>query len=495
MTRTRSSESLIGLVRELLKQPKEAEWVEFKLNNDDAQEIGEYISALANSAALEEKAFAYVLWGIENNTRTIVGTQFDPTIAKRGNEELESWLLRLLSPRIDFRFFEAALSEGRVVVLEIARAFPHPVKFSGEEYIRVGSYKKKLKEFPEKERTLWRLLDKTPFEKGIAAERVSDEDVVRLLDVPAYFRLAGAPPPASTANALEALAVEELIRRGDHGRWDITNLGAILFATTLGEFRGLRRKAMRVVAYKGNDRVAAEREKEGSKGYASGFEGLIGYVNNLVPTNEVIQQALRRTVPMYPELAVRELVANAIIHQDFAVTGAGPMVEIFKNRMEITNPGEPLVPPDRFVDSPPKSRNEALASLMRRFGVCEERGSGIDKVVFETEFHQLPAPLFEVPEGFTRVVLFAHRPLSEMDKIEKRRACYLHACLRWVQGKQLTNASLRERFGIEKKNSAIASRLIADAVDAKRIVPMDPNAAPKEMRYVPWWAADREEEP
>src|SRR5690606_3908671 len=137
---------------------------------------------------------------------------------------------------------------------------------------------------------------------------------------------------------------------------------------------GLKRKAMRVVAYKGDDRIQAEREQEGGKGYAAGFEGLIGYVNTLVPTNEVIEQALRKTVPMYPELAVREVVANAIIHQDFSVTGAGPMVEIFKNRMEITNPGEPLVSTDRFVDTPPKSRNEALASLMRRFGVCEERG-------------------------------------------------------------------------------------------------------------------------
>lgn len=491
MTRTRSSESLVGLVRELLKLPKETEWVEFKHDNDNPEEIGEYISALANSAALDEKAFAYVVWGIENATRRVLGTRFDPMTAKRGNEELESWLLHKLEPRIDFRFFEVVLPEGRVVVLEIGRAFRHPVKFDREKYVRVGSYKKRLKDFPEKERALWRLLDKEPFERGIAAERVPEGDVSRLLDVSAYFRLVDAQVPSAQASALEALAAERLIQRGESGGWDVTNLGAILFAAKLSEFGRLKRKAMRVVSYPGDDRTRAEREQEGGKGYATGFEGLIAFVNGLVPTNEVIKQALRKAVPMYPEVAVRELVANAIIHQDFSVTGAGPMVEIFRNRMEVTNPGEPLVPTDRFVDSPPQSRNEALASLMRRFGVCEERGSGIDKVVFETEFHQLPAPLFEVPDGSTRVTLFAHRPLSGMDKIEKRRACYLHACLRWVQGKQLTNASLRERFGIEKRNSAVASRLIADAVEAGRIVPMDPNAAPKEMRYVPWWAADR----
>jgi ATP-dependent DNA helicase RecG len=64
----------------------------------------------------------------------------------------------------------------------------------------------------------------------------------------------------------------------------------------------------------------------------------------------------------------------------------------------------------------------------------------------------------------------------------------------WVQGKQLTNASPRERFGIDKRNSAMAFRLIADAVDAKRFVPMVPNEAPKDMRYIPWWAADPEGE-
>lgn len=103
-------------------------------------------------------------------------------------------------------------------------------------------------------------------------------------------------------------------------------------------------------------------------------------------------------------MAVWELITNELIHQDFFVTGVGPMVEIFDDRIEITNPGEPLVDTQRFVDTPPKSRYEALASLMRRFRFCEERGSEIDKVVAQIELFQLPAPLFETPEGFTRIV-------------------------------------------------------------------------------------------
>lgn len=191
---------------------------------------------------------------------------------------------------------------------------------------------------------------------------------------------------------------------------------------------------------------------------------------------------------MFPELAVRELVANALIHQDFFSTGTGPMVEIFDDRIEITNPGEPLVDTQRFVDTPPRSRNEALASLMRRIRICEERGSGIDKVGFQVELFQLPAPLFEVPQGFTRAVLFAHKPLSEMDKGERVRACYLHACLRYVTRRALTNASLRERFGVAQKNMATVSRYIREAVEAGMIKPVDGRAARRLRSYVPFWA-------
>jgi predicted HTH transcriptional regulator len=489
MTADRPADYLASLLRELCALPRETEWVEFKVNNDDPQEIGEYISALANSAALVGKAFAYLVWGVRNDDRTMEGTSVEHQAARVGNEELESWLLRLLEPKIDFRFFTVDVDGHRIVLLEITRAARHPVRFSGQEFIRVGTYKKKLKDFPEKERALWRIFDHRPFEDGIATERATDDDVLRLLDYPAYFDLLERPLPADRRGIFEALADDRLIRRSDAGGWDVTNLGAVLFAKRLDAFHGLRRKALRVIQYRGNGRTETLREQEGAKGYACGFEGLIGYIHGLLPANEVIEQALRRSVPMFPELAVRELVANALIHQDFFVTGAGPTVEIFDDRIEITNPGEPLVDTQRFVDTPPRSRNEVLASLMRRFRICEERGSGIDKVVTQVELFQLPAPIFESPEGFTRAILFAHRPLVAMDKADRVRACYLHACLRYVTRKEMTNTTLRARFGVEEQNRSTVSRLIREAVDAGVIVPADPAAAPKLMRYVPFWAA------
>ena len=489
MTTDRPSDYLVSLVRELCKLPRETEWVEFKLNNADPQKIGEYLSALANAAALNGKAFAYLVWGVEDETHRIVGTSFSPAATRKGNEPLETWLLRLLTPKIHFRFHELIVDGVTVVVLEIGRAFRHPVRFQSEEFIRIGTVKKPLKEAPDRERALWRIFDQASFEDLIAVERTSSDEVLRLLDYPAYFDLLELPLPANRDGILKALADDGLIHACEAGGWDITNLGAILFAKRLEDFRLLRRKAMRVIQYRGASRVETLKEQVGGKGYASGFAGLIDSINGQLPSNEVIGQALRKTVPKFPEPAVRELVANALIHQDFFVTGAGPMVEIFDDRIEITNPGEPLVDTQRFVDTPPKSRNDGVASLMRRFCICEERGSGIDKVVFQVELFQLPAPLFEVPQGFTRVVLFAHRPLTEMDRADRVRACYLHACLRYVTRQPMTNASVRERFGIAEKNSATASRLIREAVVTGVILPYDPHAAPKLMRYVPVWAA------
>ena len=159
MTTERNRDYLNSLLRELRALPKETEWVEFKVNNDQPEEVGEYISALANSAALVGKAFAYIVWGIENETHEIVGTTIDPTTKKIGGEEFESWLLHLLTPKIQFRFHSIEIDDKRVIILEIGRAFRHPVQFKGLEYIRVGSYKKKLKDFPEKERELWRIFD------------------------------------------------------------------------------------------------------------------------------------------------------------------------------------------------------------------------------------------------------------------------------------------------------------------------------------------------
>jgi predicted HTH transcriptional regulator len=322
----------------------------------------------------------------------------------------------------------------------------------------------------------------------MAASDLSAEDVLRLLDYPAYFELTGLPLPENRAGILNALKADQLIQEMPGGQWGIANLGAILFAKQLHSFQHLERKAVRLILYRGNSRIETVREIEGNKGYAVGFEGLVDYLKALLPSNEEIGKAFRKEVPMYPELAIRELVANAIIHQDFFVSGTGPMIELFDTRMEITNPGVPLVATDRFLDSPPQSRNEALASFMRRINICEERGSGVDKVVSQTEFYQLPAPIFEETEQHTRVVLFTYKSFRDMESEDRIRACYQHCCLKYVNRESMNNTSLRERFSIDESNSAIASRVIRQTLEAGLIKLYDPKANRKAYRYVPYWA-------
>ena len=245
---------------------------------------------------------------------------------------------------------------------------------------------------------------------------------------------------------------------------------------------------MRFVEYRGPGRTEALREHEETGGYGASFHRLMDHLRARLPGVETMEGPFRRTVLDYPDLAVRELVANALIHQDFSVSGAGPMIELFAGRLEITNPGQPLVDARRFLDSPPVSRNERLASLMRRFELCEERGIGIDRVVAEVERRLLPAPRFEAPPGGTRVVLFARREPGKMDREERIRAIYQHACLKWVSGAFATNGSLRKRFGIVENNRATVSRYLREAVDAGVIAPFDPDAAPRYRKYRPFWA-------
>lgn len=480
---------LTALLDELTALPQETEWVEFKHNKADPDEIGELISALSNSAALGRKPWGYLVWGVEDATHNIVGTTFKPRQAKVGNEELENWLARHLATRTNFQIYEFAYGDMQITLFKIQPAPRTPVAFRQIEYIRIGSSKKKLREYPEKARQLWAMFSETPFEKGIALSDVSAEKVVALIDSTAYFDLIDKPFPADRSGVLERLVSEAIVLQKGESTYDITNLGAVLFAKNLNAFVTLSRKVVRVVVYEGTNRVKTLKKQEGTKGYAAGFEGLVDYTNDQLPQHEEIGQALRTSVKMYPEIAIRELVANALIHQDFSISGTGPTIEIFSDRIEITNPGIPLIDPLRFLGTPPRSRNEVLASLMRRLKICEELGTGIVKVITEIEEYRLPAPEFRVSDNHFKATLFAPKRLSEMDKKDKIRACHQHACLMYVSNKVMTNASLRKRFAIRDEDYSVASRIIADTIEVDLVKRHDDGSlSRKHAKYVPAWA-------
>jgi predicted HTH transcriptional regulator len=463
--------------------------VEFKYNNDDPERIGEYVSALSNSAALLGQEAAYLVWGVDDASRQPVGTSARPLDRRVGNEELENWLSHNTTPRIHARFVEWELGGQPMVLLRIEPAWGMPVAFKGTEWIRIGSVKAKLKAHPGREKDLWAVLSGRCFEQGVAEIAVSGDQVLASFDYPKYFELSETSLPANRTGIFERLVQDRLIVVGGNDTFSITNLGAILFARELAHFPTLSRKAMRIVKYRGLSRTETEHEKLIQTGYASSFEAIAEYINDLCPSNEVLERALRRDVRMYPGRAIRELVANALIHQDFSISGTGPMVEVFDDRLEISNPGLPLIEPLRFIDHSPRSRNEILADLMRRLGICEERGSGFDKVVTAVELYQLPAPDVRTDSTHTRVVLFAHKALGDMDKGDRMRACYQHSCLLYVSNRVMTNSTLRERFGLEESGYPTASRIIRETIAGGLVKPEDPaNQSRKHARYVPFWA-------
>jgi predicted HTH transcriptional regulator len=254
------------------------------------------------------------------------------------------------------------------------------------------------------------------------------------------------------------------------------------------DFPDLARKAPRVVVYSGASKAETRLDQIGTKGYAVGFQGLVRFVMAQLPQNEVIEDALRREVKLVPEIAIRELVANGLIHQDVRMTGVSVMVEIYSNRVEISNPGEPVVPVERFIDGY-QSRNERLADLMRRMGVCEEKSSGIDRVVQAAEVYQLPAPDFRAGHRRTYVTIYGPRDFEEMDRGDRVRACYQHCALRWVMSERMTNESLRERFHLPENKRAIASQIIAATTEAGLIKADEKvGSSRKYARYLPFWA-------
>ena len=391
-----------------------------------------------------------------------------------------------LDPRIDFEIVEFDMGDKHIAMFLIPATHNQPVEFMHHAYIRVGSITRKLQEFPEKARKIWKKGDKTTFEERIALEKVAADEVVDLLDTQSYFELLGLPYPSNRQGVVEKFLSEDLITK-NRTSYNVTNLGAILFAKDLNNFSGLKRKAIRVIVYDGKNKLKTIREQIGRRGYAVGFVGLVNWVNGQLPMNEVIGDALRSEVSMYPEIAVRELIANALIHQDFEEKGF-PMIEIYSDRIEITNSGIPLITPQRFIDEY-QSRNDKLADLMRRSGICEEKGSGIDKVIASTEAFQLPAPDFLIQQRHTKAVMYAYMDLNDMDKKDKVRACYQHCCLRYVINEKMTNQSLRERFKIEKHNAATASRIIRDTMEQGLIKDDDPTTnTRKYAKYIPFWA-------
>lgn len=473
------------LLNHLVTLPSESEWVEFKHNFHSKEEIGERISALSNSAALLSKSYGYIVFGIENDTHNIVGTSFHAKNHKVGNEELENWLVSRLNPRIDVECIEFESQGKHISMYRIPSATDRPVTFLHIAYIRVGSLTRKLMDFPDKEAKIWKF-NRSKLLHQIAAKSCRNiNEVISLLSVETYFDRLNLPMPHTSEGILERFISEHFITTSDVG-YDITELGALLLAKDLRQFESLYRKCIRVIVYKGKNKVETVREKYFEQGYALCFPQMIDWINGQLPANEEIGVALRTDVRMYPEIAIREISANMVIHQDFNVLGF-PMVEIYSDRIEISSPGQPLISTDRFIDAY-QSRNEELADVMRRMGFCEEKGSGMDKAVEAIEKYQLPAIKYRVTDIRTTIILNEYRDWSETTREERVQACYQHACLKYLSNEMMTNKSFRIRMGVNEKNYSSISGVIKETIERGLIKVGTPEGTNRrDIAYIPAW--------
>lgn len=447
--------------------------------------LAEHLSALANYPG-----GGYLVFGVDN-----VGSPIgvDEQTVEATTTQLANLGRSALEPPVSIDHAVGDFESARLLFVHVPESAVKPVHLRNagleDAFIRSGGTTRKASR--HEIGTLF-LNSRTPhWEESRCSVLLPDSDFTAILDVDPIFTMLERPVPTTQEDVLVWMVGERFIVREPAGGGYVTNLGAMAAARRLGDFADLSRKAVRVVVYDGLNKLKSRREQEGTKGYAISFQGLMDFVKSLLPQSEVIEQALRTVRTVYPELALREIIANALIHQDFSVTGAGPLVEIFDDRIEVSNPGG-LLPSkqlDRLIGTQPESRNEQMARAFRRYKICEERGSGLLKAGLQVELYGLPPIEFTTGSNHFKVTLYSPRTFAQMSPHERLEACYQHAVLKFYSDSTMTNTSLRERLKMPEKQRSMVSVLIQDAIDKRLVKPANPeNTSKKFAEYVPFWA-------
>ena len=482
----------MDLIYQLVGFPSETEWIEFKEGNHDPIQIGKDISALANAAAYHGRECAYKIWGVDDDTHALVGTSFKPLEKKaKGNQPLQIWLRRMLSANANYDFETIEHDGLTFVVATVRAAVGQPVYFEKRAYIRIGSSTTELATASQREAELWRRLQGTDFERRAAVEHADYAEVRELLAIESFYQLVHMQEPSSSEAVLSQLVEQDIVRPLDDGSLVITNLGALLLARRLSVFPGLRKRALRVIRYAGKGNLDIIDDYEFDEGYALMLPKAEQRIMSAIPAEDRVEGAFRRLAPAIPQRAVRELLVNAVVHQDLSATDSSPLVCMYDNRIEFSNPGASLIPVDRVLNALPKTRNVGLVRLLRQMDLCEEGGTGWDRAVNACEQAHLAAPRIESsPELGTKVTLFSDARYERMSKAERIDATYWHACLMYAQSESMSNQTLRERFGLpaEPKSTVAISRLLRECCDAGLIREEDAESGARYRRYVPSWA-------
>jgi len=393
-----NNDELIKLIDDFRKLPKETEWVEFKVNNDTPDEIGEYLSALANSACLHNQIAGYLVFGIENKTHAVVGTSFHPRSAKIGNEEIENWISRLLNPRADFRIHEFVYDGRTLVVIEVDPAHHIPVKFKNEAFIRVGSYKKHLKDYPEKESKIWRKKEKHDWSAEIC-EGASLDDL----------------DPAALARARENYKRKHPSKAADADAWDdvtflnkakitiqgnITRTAIILLGKDESEHFLSPSVARISWILKGEHNVEKDYEHFGPP-FLLNIDAVYAKIRNLKYRYLLDNTLFPTEVTKYEPYVIREALNNCIAHQDYELRGRLTVVEN-PDDLLFANLGSFLPESVEKVieqDSPQEYyRNSFLAQAMVSLNLIDTQGGGIKKMFSLQMNRYFPLPDYDLSD-------------------------------------------------------------------------------------------------
>lgn len=457
-----------------LLQQKEGRHLEFKeaRNSYSLDKLYEYVVGIANSGG------GNMLFGVTDE-RQIVGTQ-----AFRDVQDLEHRIHVKLHIQVITR--EMFVQGNRVLMLIIPQRHKGvPLEVDGKYLLRTGSSLVTMT--PHQLKEVFSEGDDTPNLRSVS-DPVTGQEVFKRLDVEAYFRLTDTAMPGQLTEQLRGLASTNLLKLLGEDQYVITTVGALFLARDLSHFPSLLWRRLRLIKYDGTGRLHAVVDHYETSGYGIGFERVMNLVRSHVPTPETIGDGRREDRFHYHPTAVREFVANALVHQDLGVNGIQITIEIFDDRIEIKNPGLPLIDVKRFVDES-RTRNQELSDVMRRAKLCEARGSGVDRALARIEEALLPAPEFYSENDATTVVLYKERLFEAMNLQERTWAIFLHACLRHVNSEALTNSSLRARFGLPGNKATQVSASIAATVEQK-LIKLDPRAgaSKKHARYLPFFA-------
>lgn len=468
----------------LLPVPHELNELDWKLTlSEDNQRIAQHLSAFAN-----QTGGGFFVFGVSpaGDIHGMNKTDAEGIIRKLANTARDG-----VEPPQRIDHFVDTLSGHNLLMIYIPESPQKPVHLRGKgiefSYLRSGGQTRKMS---RQEIANSILLSRQVRFEELEALSCDAATIMEFLDHKSLFQLLHISSMGSHEAVIDQLVNHKMVYRKNIG-FSITNLGVIAAAKDFSQFPGKERFSVRVIKYRGTSRIETQVEKEFREGYGTGFQDLIRYVMEQLPTSEIIKDALRKDVPVYPEITLRELVANALIHRDFSITGTHPMIEIFADRIEIVNPGNllPAVTIDRIIDIAPESRNEIFASLMRRMGICEERGSGIDKALFAIEIYGLPPIEFLEGPNMFKAILYSPRSFKKMTPAERLRACYQHCCLKHVSGERMTNTTFRKRLGLKDSQYTLAWRVIDSAIDQGLIKSHEPKGRTRKYAsYVPFWA-------